>query len=80
MKKFDAENLIVDKMGIFFWLILNELHHDKTCFLHIFCGLLIFTSFSILTITLRGVSNKHCLLPFFHLVFVENCSVRAVIL
>ena len=59
MKKFDAENLIVDKMvicelRIFFWLILNELHHDKTCFLHICCGLLILTSFSILTITLRG--------------------------
>ena len=73
--KFDAENFIVDKMVIlltenFFWLILNELHHDKTCFLHIFCGLLILTSFYILTITLRGVSNKHCLLPFFHLTWV----------
>ena len=72
--KFDAENLIVDTMVIlrtenFFWLILNELHHDKTCFLHIFCGLLILTSFYILTITLRGVSNKHCLLPFVHSVW-----------
>ena len=24
------------------------------------------TSFSLLAITVRGVSNKHCLLPFFH--------------
>ena len=30
-----------------------------------FCGLCILTSFSILTITVREVSNKHCLLPFF---------------
>ena len=38
MKKFEAENLIVYKMVTlstenFFWLIFNELHHDKTCFL-----------------------------------------------
>ena len=31
----------------------------------IFCGLCILTSFSLLTINVRGVSNKHCLLPFF---------------
>ena len=41
------------------------MHREKTCFLHIFCGLCILTSFSILTITVRGVSNKHCLLLFF---------------
>ena len=34
----------------------------------IFCGLCILTSFSLLTVNVRGVSNKHCLLPFFHLV------------
>ena len=35
----------------------------KPAFLHIFCGLLIFTSFSILTITLRGyqISIAYCL-------------------
>ena len=32
----------------------------------IFCGLCILTSFSLLTVNVRGVSNKHCLLPFFH--------------
>ena len=32
----------------------------------IFCGLGILTSFSLLTVNVRGVSNKHCLLPFFH--------------
>ena len=31
----------------------------------IFCGLCILTSFSLLTVNVRGVSNKHCLLPFF---------------
>ena len=30
-----------------------------------FYGLYILISFSLLTITVRGVSNKHCLLPFF---------------
>ena len=50
MKRFDAENFIVDKMATlwaenFFRLLLNELHHEKTCFLHIFCGLRILTSF-----------------------------------
>ena len=33
----------------------------------IFCGLCILTSFSLLTVNVWGVSNKHCLLPFFHL-------------
>ena len=32
-----------------------------------FYGLCVLISFSLLTITVRGVSNKHCLLPFFHL-------------
>ena len=32
----------------------------------IFYGLCILVSFSLLTITARGVSNKHCLLPFFN--------------
>ena len=32
----------------------------------IFCGLCILTLFSLLTVDVRGVSNKHCLLPFFH--------------
>ena len=32
----------------------------------IFCGLCILTLFSLLTVNMRGVSNKHCLLPFFH--------------
>ena len=31
----------------------------------IFCGLCILTLFSLLTVNMRGVSNKHCLLPFF---------------
>ena len=31
-----------------------------------FYGLCILISFSLLTITVQGVSNKHCLLPFFH--------------
>ena len=30
--------------------------------------------FSFLTITVRGVSNKHCLLPFFH--FFRACQGR----
>ena len=30
-----------------------------------FYGLCILISFSLLTITVRGLSNKHCLLPFF---------------
>ena len=30
-----------------------------------FYGLCILISFSLLTITVQGVSNKHCLLPFF---------------
>ena len=49
---------------------MNELHHDKTCFLHICCGLLILTSFSILTITLRGyqISIAYCLFSFVLLV------------
>ena len=33
----------------------------------IFCGLCILTLFFLLTVNMRGVSNKHCLLPFFHL-------------
>ena len=41
MKKFDAEKIIFDKMAAlltktFFRLVLNELIHEKTCFLHIF--------------------------------------------
>ena len=39
----------------------------------IFYGLYILVSFSLLTITARGVSNKHCLLPFFH--FQSESSV-----
>ena len=31
----------------------------------IFCGLCILTLFSLLTVNMRGVSNKHCLLHFF---------------
>ena len=31
----------------------------------IYCGLCILTLFSLLTVNMRGVSNKHCLLPFF---------------
>ena len=38
----------------------------KPAFCICFVAFLFLTSFSILTITLRGVSNKHCLLPFFH--------------
>ena len=30
-----------------------------------FYGLCVLISFSLLAITVRGVSNKHCLLPFF---------------
>ena len=44
----------------------------------IFCGLCILTLFSLLTVNMRGVSNKHCLLPFFHFswifLFAENTS------
>ena len=49
----------------------NAMGHD---------GFYILISFSLLTITVRGVSNKHCLLPFFigvrisvmfHLMFVH---------
>ena len=36
----------------------------------IFFGLCILTSFSLLTINVRGVSNKHCLLPFFHFILL----------
>ena len=68
MKKFDAEKIFFYKIGSFvnleiFQLILNELIHEKTCFC-IFYGLCVLISFSLLTITVRGVSNKHCLLPF----------------
>ena len=49
----------------------------KTCFLHICCGLLIVTSFSILTITLwGGVLNKHCLLPFFHFSCMDSFNLN----
>ena len=40
-----------------------------------FYGLCILISFSLLTITVRGVSNKLCLLPFFHL--LQNLCVCA---
>ena len=30
----------------------------------IFCGFCILTSFSLLTVNVQGISNKHCLLPF----------------
>ena len=41
MLKFDAEKIFFYKMGSFvnldiFRLVLNELIHEKTCFLHIF--------------------------------------------
>ena len=35
----------------------------------IFCGLCNLTLFSLLTVNMRGVSNKHCLLPFFHFAY-----------
>ena len=69
MNKFDIENMIFDKLAALstytiFRLVLNELRHEKTCFLYIIC-LCILTSFSLLTITERRVSNKHSLMPFF---------------
>ena len=45
----------------------------------IFCGLCILTSFSLLTVNVRGVSNKHCLLPFF-IMFVQNANLRRQLL
>ena len=73
MKKFDAEKIIYDKMAAllsktFFRLILNELIHEKTCFC-IFLWPLYSDIIFFIDITVRGVSNKHCLLPF----FIENC-------
>ena len=37
----------------------------KNLLLAYFYDLCILISFSLLTITVRGVSNRHCLLPFF---------------
>ena len=37
----------------------------KSIILSHFDGLCILTSFTLLTITVQGVSNKHCLLSFF---------------
>ena len=44
----------------------------------IFYGLCILVSFSLLTITARGVSNKHCLLPYFsfQLGQIKKCVFR----
>ena len=39
------------------------------CFSLTFCIILI-QVLLLLTVTLRGVSNKHCLLPLFHLVVI----------
>ena len=41
-----------------------------------FYGLCFLISFSLLTITVRGVSNKHCLLPFFS--FLAHLSRRLI--
>ena len=38
------------------------------CFSLTFCIILI-QVLLLLTVTLRGVSNKHCLLPFFHFAY-----------
>ena len=38
----------------------------------IFCGLCILTLFSLLTVNMRGVSNKHCLLPFFIYILITT--------
>ena len=47
-----------------------------------FYGLCVLISFSLLTFTVRGVSNKHCLLPFFHftspLTPTENSKPSAI--
>ena len=48
----------------FFGLVLNELIHEKTCVLHILLPLYSDIIFSIVHYC-AGVSNKHCLLPFF---------------
>ena len=70
MKKFDAKKIyFLTKWQLcktFFRLVSNELIHEKTCFFAYFNGLCILISFSLLTINVRGVSNKHCLLAFFH--------------
>ena len=43
----------------------------------ILCGLCILTLFSLLTVNVRGgVSNKHCLLPFFILDQVNTLTSR----
>ena len=72
MKKFDVKKIIYDKMAAlltktFFRLVLNELIHEKTCF----C-ICLWTLYSdiifFIGITVRGVSNKHFLLPFYILI------------
>ena len=45
----------------------------------IFCGLCILTSFSLLTVNVRGVSNKHCLLPFFHCICKAKVQISCVV-
>ena len=44
----------------------NAMGHD---------GFYILISFSLLIITVRGVSNKHCLLPFF-IIFEQQLLLR----
>ena len=60
MKKFDAEKIFFTKWP------LCELRHFSNLLFAYFYGLCVLISFSILAITVRGVSNKHCLSPFFH--------------
>ena len=68
MKKFDAEKNIFLQNGCFvnnfseLYQISLFMRIPAFC---IFCGLFILTSFSLLTVNVRGVTNKHCLLPFF---------------
>ena len=49
----------------------------------IFCGLCILTSFSLLTVNVPGVSNKHCLLPFFSfsqaIYFLDFCKKEKIL-
>ena len=71
MKKFDAEKIFLLQNGYFVNLDNFSDLYQISCFMRkpafcIFCGLCILTSFSLLTLNVRGVSNKHCLLPFFH--------------